>query len=220
MGCRSEGISNWDAYRKIRLTGPGFGTARGKAGRDNFVCAKEPNWDAELLLAIFPHRFQSARMTKLKINGEQVTVSASPDTPLLWVLRDEIGLTGTKFGCGIAACGACTVIMDGTAIRSCITPINSIGSSEIVTIEGLSPDGAHPLQIAWRDLNVAQCGYCQPGQIMNAAALLKSTPNPADADIDSGMSGNICRCGTYPRIRAAIKQAAAAKMQAGKGASL
>jgi isoquinoline 1-oxidoreductase subunit alpha len=159
-------------------------------------------------------------MTQLKINGEQVTVSASPDTPLLWVLRDEIGLSGTKFGCGIAACGACTVIMDGTAIRSCVTPINSIGSSEIVTIEGLSPDGAHPLQTAWRDLNVAQCGYCQAGQIMNAAALLKSTPNPTDADIDSGMSGNICRCGTYPRIRAAIKQAAAARMHAGKGASL
>jgi isoquinoline 1-oxidoreductase alpha subunit len=191
-----------------------------KAGRDNFACAKEPNRDAEHLLANFPHRFRSARMMQLKINGEQVNVSASPDTPLLWVLRDEIGLTGTKFGCGIAACGACTVIMDGTAIRSCITPISSIGSSEIVTIEGLSPDGTHPLQIAWRDLNVAQCGYCQAGQIMNAAAILKSTPNPTDADVDSGMSGNICRCGTYPRIRAAIKQAAAAKLHAGKGASL
>jgi isoquinoline 1-oxidoreductase subunit alpha len=157
-------------------------------------------------------------MTQIKINGRQLEVSASPDTPLLWVIRDEIGLTGTKFGCGIALCGACTVLVGGTAIRSCVTPLSSAQGDEITTIEGLSEDGTHPLQVAWRDLNVAQCGYCQPGQIMNAAGLLKTAPNPTDADIDSGMSGNICRCGTYPRIRAAIKQAA--EMMSRKGASL
>jgi isoquinoline 1-oxidoreductase subunit alpha len=158
-------------------------------------------------------------MTQLKINGKQFDVSASPDTPLLWVIRDEIGLTGTKFGCGIALCGACTVLVGGTAIRSCVTPLSAAAQGdEITTIEGLSQDGMHPLQIAWRDLNVAQCGYCQAGQIMNAAGLLKTASNPTDADIDSGMSGNICRCGTYPRIRAAIKQAA--EMMSRKGASL
>lgn len=157
-------------------------------------------------------------MTQLKINGKQFEVSASPDTPLLWVIRDEIGLTGTKFGCGIALCGACTVLVGGAAIRSCVTPLSSAQGDEITTIEGLSQDGMHPLQVAWRDLNVAQCGYCQTGQIMNAAGLLKSVSNPTDADIDSGMSGNICRCGTYPRVRAAIKQAA--EMMSKKGASL
>jgi len=159
-------------------------------------------------------------MATLRINGKGIEVSASADTPLLWVLRDELGLTGTKFGCGIGACGACTVIAGGTAIRSCVTPLSAVGSSEIITIEGLSSDGMHPLQVAWRELNVPQCGYCQCGQIMSAASLLKSTPNPSDGDIDSGMSGNICRCGTYPRIRAAIKEAAAAMSHAGKGASL
>jgi len=157
-------------------------------------------------------------MTQLKINGKQVEVSAGPDTPLLWVIRDEIGLTGTKFGCGIALCGACTVLVAGSAARSCITPLSAVQGSEITTIEGLSTDGMHPLQVAWRELNVAQCGYCQAGQIMNAAGLLQTTPNPSEADIDSGMSGNICRCGTYPRIRAAIKQAA--KAMSRKGASL
>ncbi len=159
-------------------------------------------------------------MTQLKINGRQVEVTAAPETPLLWVIRDEVGLTGTKYGCGIAFCGACTVLAGGTAIRSCVTPLSLVATREITTIEGLSPNGMHPLQVAWRNLNVPQCGYCQAGQIMNAIGLLKTTPNPTDGDIDAGMSGNICRCGTYPRIRAAIKQAAAAMSQSGKGASL
>jgi isoquinoline 1-oxidoreductase alpha subunit len=157
-------------------------------------------------------------MSQLKINGKQVEVSAGPDTPLLWIIRDEIGLTGTKFGCGVALCGACTVLAGGMALRSCVTPLSAVQGNEITTIEGLSPNGMHPLQVTWRELNVPQCGYCQAGQIMNAAGLLKTTPNPSDADIDSGMSGNICRCGTYPRIRAAIKQAA--ETMSRKGASL
>ncbi len=157
-------------------------------------------------------------MTQLKINGKQVEVSAGADTPLLWVIRDEVGLTGTMFGCGVALCGACTVLAGGMAIRSCVTPLSAVEGNEIVTIEGLSPDGMHPLQVAWRELNVPQCGYCQAGQIMNAAGLLKTTPKPSDTDIDSGMSGNICRCGTYPRIRAAIKQVA--ETMSRKGVSL
>ncbi len=144
----------------------------------------------------------------LDINGRSVSVEAAPDTPLLWVLRDELKLTGTKYGCGIAACGACTVHADGKAIRSCQTPIGSLDGVKITTIEGLG--GAHPLQIAWVKLDVPQCGYCQSGQIMSAAALLARTPRPSDGDIDAAMDGNICRCGTYQRIRAAIKDAAAA----------
>ena len=144
---------------------------------------------------------------KLVVNDREVTVDADPAMPLLWALRDVIGLTGTKFGCGAAQCGACTIHVDGTAVRACVTPVSAALGAKIVTIEGLSADGSHPVQVAWRDLNVAQCGYCQPGQIMQAAALLKDTPNPSDTDVDSAMSGNICRCGTYPRIRAAIKQA-------------
>ena len=144
----------------------------------------------------------------LDVNGRSVSVEAAPDTPLLWVLRDELKLTGTKYGCGIAQCGACTVHADGKAIRSCQTPIGSLDGVKITTIEGLG--GAHPLQIAWVKLDVPQCGYCQSGQIMSAAALLARTPRPSDADIDAAMSGNICRCGTYQRIRAAIKDAAAA----------
>lgn len=128
--------------------------------------------------------------------------------PLLWFLRDVLGLTGTKFGCGMALCGACTVHIDGTAIRSCVTPVAAAAGRKVTTIEGLSARDAHPLQNAWRELNVAQCGYCQPGQIMQAASLLRDQPNPTDAEIDGAMSGNICRCGTYTRIRAAIKQAA------------
>ncbi len=128
--------------------------------------------------------------------------------PLLWYLRDIAGMTGTKFGCGQALCGACTVHLDGTAVRACQTLVGDIDGLAVVTIEGLSPDGMHPVQKAWRDLNVAQCGYCQVGQIMQAASLLKDAPNPTDAEIDLAMSGNICRCGTYPRIRAAIKAAA------------
>jgi isoquinoline 1-oxidoreductase alpha subunit len=148
-------------------------------------------------------------MTVLKINGEQKTVDAPPDMPLLWVLRDILGLTGTKFGCGIAQCGACTVHIDGKPVRSCLLPVGVIGNKAITTIEGIgaTPAGAKT-QKAWLDLEVVQCGYCQSGQIMSAAALLASTPHPDDDDIDAAMAGNICRCGTYVRIRAAIKRAA------------
>ena len=142
----------------------------------------------------------------LEINGKTVAVKAPPDTPLLWVLRDELQLTGTKYGCGIAQCGACTVHADGQAIRSCTTPVSSLPGMKITTIEGLA--GTHPLQAAWVKADVPQCGYCQSGQIMSAAALLAATPKPTDKDIDDAMSGNICRCGTYQRIRAAIKDAA------------
>lgn len=148
-------------------------------------------------------------MAKLTINGTVHEVDAAPETPLLWVIREQVGLTGTKFGCGIAQCGACTVHVDGVAVRSCTLPLTALSADQrIVTIEGLSPDGSHPLQKAWLDLDVPQCGYCQSGQIMAAAALLAEKPDPGDADIDAGMT-NICRCGTYNRIRAAIKQAAA-----------
>lgn len=149
-------------------------------------------------------------MVTLQINGQTHEADVPDEMPLLWVLRDVIGLTGTKFGCGMALCGVCTVHLDGTPVRACVTPVSFASGRKITTIEGLSPDGTHPVQVAWRDLNVAQCGYCQTGQIMQAAALLSQTPNPTDADIDSAMSGNLCRCGTYTRIRAAIKQAAAA----------
>jgi isoquinoline 1-oxidoreductase alpha subunit len=142
----------------------------------------------------------------LNINGKAVQVDAAPETPLLWALRDTLGMTGTKFGCGIAQCGACTVHVGGQATRSCITPIGSVGGAPITTIEGLG--GAHPLQQAWVKLDVPQCGYCQSGQIMSAAALLAEKPKPSDDDIDAAMSGNICRCGAYQRIHAAIKEAA------------
>jgi isoquinoline 1-oxidoreductase alpha subunit len=147
-------------------------------------------------------------MPNLRVNGAAHAVDADPDMPLLWALRDVLGLTGTKFGCGIGACGACTVHLNGEAVRSCITRIGDVGDQEITTIEGLSPDGSHPVQRAWTAQNVPQCGYCQPGQIMQAAALLKQTPKPTDQQITDAMSGNICRCGTYQRIRAAIKNAA------------
>jgi len=147
-------------------------------------------------------------MSTFTINGKSHTFNGDPEMPLLWYLRDVVGMTGTKFGCGAALCGACTVHVDGSAVRSCQMQVGDLDGQAVVTIEGLSPDGMHPVQKAWRDLNVAQCGYCQVGQIMQAAALLKDTPKPTDADIDSAMSGNICRCGTYPRIRAAIKRAA------------
>jgi isoquinoline 1-oxidoreductase alpha subunit len=142
----------------------------------------------------------------LDINGKAYPVQAAPDTPLLWVLRDELLLTGTKYGCGVSQCGACTVHLDGQPIRACQTPISAVGASKVTTIEGLG--GAHPLQVAWVKNDVPQCGYCQSGQIMSAAALLAQTPKPTDADIDAAMDGNICRCGTYQRIRAAIKEAA------------
>jgi isoquinoline 1-oxidoreductase alpha subunit len=144
----------------------------------------------------------------LNVNGKPSAVDASPDMPLLWVLRDMLDLTGAKFGCGAGLCGACTVHQDGVAIRSCITPISSIGTKKITTIEGLSADGSHPLQQAWQELDVPQCGYCQAGQIMSAAALLAKKPKPTDADINSAMDGNLCRCATYLRIRAAIHKAA------------
>jgi isoquinoline 1-oxidoreductase alpha subunit len=144
-------------------------------------------------------------MTTIRINGTSRDIDADPQMPLLWAIRDVLGLTGTKFGCGIGACGACTVHMDGQAVRSCITTLSAADGHEITTIEGLSPDGTHPLQRAWEANNVPQCGYCQPGQIMQAAALLKQTPRPNDQQIVDAMSGNICRCGTYLRIRAAIK---------------
>ena len=143
-----------------------------------------------------------------QLNGKNQTVDADPDMPLLWVLRDKLNLTGTKFGCGISQCGACTVHLDGDAIRSCVTPISSVAGKSVLTIEGLSADRSHALQQAWIAEQVPQCGYCQSGQIMNAAALLARTPKPTDSDIDRAMSGNICRCGTYQRIRRAIHRAA------------
>ena len=146
---------------------------------------------------------------KLKVNDEEVDVRVDPETPLLWVLRDHLNLTGTKFGCGKALCGACTVHADGQPIRSCSVPVSAVAEMSITTIEGLGEgDGDHPVQKAWRELDVPQCGYCQSGQIMSAAALLASNPSPKDADIDAAMAGNICRCGTYLRIRAAIYKAA------------
>ena len=144
---------------------------------------------------------------KLTVNGVERDVNAPSDMPLLWVLRDLLGLTGTKFGCGIAQCGACTVHVDGTPKRSCVTPVSAAAGKKITTIEGLSEDGSHPVQRAWAELDVVQCGYCQSGQIMSAAALLEAKPEPNDADIDAALSGNICRCGTYQRIRAAVHRA-------------
>lgn len=147
-------------------------------------------------------------MTSLKVNGQVRHVGADADTPLLWVLREELGLTGTKFGCGAAACGACTVHLNGEPVRACITPLSAVGDAGITTIEGLQGPEATALRTAWTVLDVAQCGYCQSGQLMSACALLKKTPKPSDADIDAAMGGNACRCGTYPRIRAAIHRAA------------
>jgi aerobic-type carbon monoxide dehydrogenase small subunit (CoxS/CutS family) len=147
-------------------------------------------------------------MITLNVNGRAMQADVEPDTPLLWTLRDGLGLTGTKFGCGMAQCGACTVHLDGQPIRSCVTPVSAVGNKKITTIEGLSPDGNHPVQVAWIKEQVPQCGYCQSGQIMSAAALLAGNPKPSDADIDKAMAGNICRCGTYQRIRAAIHSVA------------
>ncbi|HAK79630.1 MAG TPA: (2Fe-2S)-binding protein [Runella sp.] len=144
----------------------------------------------------------------LKINGKARQVDVDPSTPMLWVLRDSLNMVGTKFGCGMAQCGACTIHLDGNAVRSCVLPVSAIGKSAITTIEGLSENATHPVQKAWLEHDVAQCGYCQSGQIMTATALLKNNPNPTDADIDAAMSGNICRCGTYLRIKEAIKTAA------------
>ena len=146
--------------------------------------------------------------TSFNLNGKTVTVTSEPDTPLLWVIRDEIGLTGTKFGCGAQLCGACTVHLDGVAIRSCQTPISGVAGKKVATIESLSKDNSHPLQQAWLAHDVPQCGYCQSGQVMSATALLRTNTKPSDADIDAAMSGNICRCGTYQRIEQAIHEAA------------
>jgi len=145
---------------------------------------------------------------KLRVNGSEREVAAPEEMPLLWVLRDLLGLTGTKYGCGMAQCGACTVHLDGQPVRSCVLPVAAVGGRAITTIEGLSPGGRHPVQRAWIDADVVQCGYCQPGQVMAAAALLMATPNPTDDQIDAALSGNICRCGTYQRIRAAVHRAA------------
>jgi isoquinoline 1-oxidoreductase subunit alpha len=147
------------------------------------------------------------------LNGKPQTVEVNPAMPLLWVLRDTLNMTGTKFGCGMALCGACTVHVDGEAARSCVTPIANVVGKKITTIEGLSTDGTHPVQRAWMEINVPQCGYCQPGQIMSAVALLAKKASPSDAEIDDAMSGNICRCGTYQRIRQAIHRAAAMQSQ-------
>ena len=154
-------------------------------------------------------------MISLTVNGTSQRVDVSPDTPLLWVLRDNLGLTGTKYGCGMALCGACTVHVNGQATRSCVMPISAAAGKSVLTIEGLSHDGSHPLQQAWIAEEVPQCGYCQSGQIMAAAVLLRENPRPSDADIDDAMSGNICRCGTYQRIRRAIHRAAAAPAEGG-----
>src|SRR3954468_13058587 len=156
-----------------------------------------------------------AAAIKLKVNGKPQTIEVSPDTPLLWVIRETLGFTGTKFGCGMALCGACTVHLDGEAVRSCVTPVRRAANKKVVTIEGLAPDLRHPLQVAWIEADVPQCGYCQSGQIMAAAVLLRETPRPPAANIDDAMCGTLCRCGTYPRIRKAIHAAAALAAQGG-----
>jgi isoquinoline 1-oxidoreductase alpha subunit len=145
----------------------------------------------------------------LYVNGETKTVEVDPSTPMLWVLRDHLDLVGTKFGCGIAQCGACTIHLNGTAVRSCQLPVSAVGNGEVITIEGLSENGDHPVQLAWIKQDVPQCGYCQAGQIMTATALLKQNPSPTDEEIESAMAGNLCRCGTYVRIKKAVKDAAA-----------
>ena len=155
-------------------------------------------------------------MITLNVNGQRHDIDADPNMPLLWAIRDIIGLTGTKYGCGAAQCGACTVHLNGEAVRSCVTKVSRAAGQQIVTIEGLSVANDHPLQLAWNELNVPQCGYCQSGQLMSAAILLRENPNPTDQDIDDAMSGNICRCGTYQRVRAAIHKAAAMQREGAK----
>ncbi len=155
-------------------------------------------------------------MIKLKVNGKDCAIDVSPDTPLLWVVRETLGLTGTKFGCGMAQCGACTLHLDGEAVRSCVTPVSRASGRDVTTIEGLPADVGRPLQQAWIAEDVPQCGYCQSGQIMSAAVLLRENPNPTDEDIDDSMAGNICRCGTYQRIRRAIHRAARLKAEGGR----
>jgi isoquinoline 1-oxidoreductase alpha subunit len=167
----------------------------------------------------FFHCFLTANqntMIKLSVNNQPYAVDADPDMPLLWVIRDVLGLTGTKFGCGVAQCGACTVHLNGEAVRSCVTKVSRAAGQQVITIEGLSMENDHPLQLAWAEFDVPQCGYCQSGQLMSAAVLLRENPNPTDQDIDDAMSGNICRCGTYPRIRAAIHKAAQLQREGAK----
>ena len=154
-------------------------------------------------------------MTAFSVNGKPVNLDVDPSTPLLWVIRDHLGLTGTKYGCGMAQCGACTVHIDGEAVRSCVAPVSRAAGKAVTTIEGLSSDLSHPLQRAWLEEDVPQCGYCQSGQLMSAAVLLREKPQPTDEDIDEAMTGNICRCGTYPRIRRAIHRAAGMVAKAG-----
>ena len=154
-------------------------------------------------------------MTAFSVNGKPVNLDIDPSTPLLWVIRDHLGLTGTKYGCGMAQCGACTIHIDGEAVRSCVAPLSRAAGKSVTTIEGLSSDLSHPLQLAWLEEDVPQCGYCQSGQLMSAAVLLREKPQPTDEDIDEAMTGNICRCGTYPRIRRAIHRAAGTVAKAG-----
>lgn len=154
------------------------------------------------------HSGDNTMSVNFQVNGKAVSANAEPDTPLLWVIRDELGMTGTKFGCGLALCGACTVHLNGQAVRSCQTPLSSVAGQKVSTIESLSTNNTHPLQVAWIKHDVPQCGYCQSGQLMSAAALLSTNKNPSDSEIDAAMSGNLCRCGTYTRVRAAIKDAA------------
>ncbi len=156
-------------------------------------------------------------MINFKLNGQDVSVDVDPETPLLWVIRDDLGATGTKFGCGIGMCGACTVHVGGRATRSCLTPVSYADGAEVTTIEGLGPDGTHPVQQVWQELRVPQCGYCQSGQIMQAVALLNDMPDPTIEDVDAVMTGNLCRCMTYPRIRAAVLKAAAVMKEAKNG---
>jgi aerobic-type carbon monoxide dehydrogenase small subunit (CoxS/CutS family) len=165
---------------------------------------------------VFMKESKTFNKMKLRVNRKDYTLTVNPDTPLLWVIRENLGLTGTKYGCGISLCGACTVLVNGEAIRSCVTPVGSMAGKEITTIEGLSPDGTHPLQKAWIEYDVPQCGYCHSGQILSAAALLAKNSTPSDTDIDEAMAGNICRCGTYQRIRYAIHQAAKVMAEGGK----
>jgi isoquinoline 1-oxidoreductase alpha subunit len=172
--------------------------------------AHEGDWQASWSRSMFGRAHAAAREPpmKLNVNGADHEIDATPDMPLLWVLRDLMGLTGTKFGCGIAQCGACTVHVDGAPLRACVTPVQAVAGKTITTIEGLSADGSHPVQKAWAELDVVQCGYCQSGQIMSAVALLAKLPTPTDTDIDQALAGNLCRCGTYQRIRAAVHRAA------------
>ena len=179
--------------------------------RAGYSCIPRPiktRWQNALTIITFTLNPFIMAKYNLNVNGKTMSVDVLPDTPLLWVLRDELNLVGTKYGCGIAQCGACTVHLNGSAVRSCSLPVSSIGDKKVTTIEGLSQNGDHPLQLAWDEADVPQCGYCQAGQIMTAAAFLKRNPDPSDKDIDTAMAGHICRCGTYKRIRQAIHIAA------------